>query len=658
MLFQYISTKISQFNNWSSYFFGSLLGWIGVVTPANRLAIESNRGYMCPHARWAICYLQRVGLSTPENVDAVLRISDISGTAEKSLRDLQHAGLLTQENLDTVVMCNSTFLGQLKPDETGNALVILHRLDLLTPENRILLTEGRVGFGSIVSLYKAGLLSQPNLNSISTEIKSSHSLEYGLFGLTRPMMLLTQVRLDYLIENREQMVFGQSLYNLSQHVSSGMSFSREDFITILQHPKYSAQLVKGYERLENENAFTPENKRSLDENAQYAASIASGMVSLDRAELYNSVNIQKLLTSVQHGGDFGGSLKALQHVDILFQDTFDTIASNAEYGCFTKLLWRLIQEQLLTRNNFTAVMEQKEHLKSLTNSFSSFNHRYGGAQDDFDSLIENAQYAYALAPCLYILRQKNLVTPQNRSTLIKIRNVKHYRFLKKGLGTITCSKLRRRSLSRRPLELTQTHFDILIQNLEYAPGLGLGLVLLHEAEILNPENQEILVTHAKYAEGLAKGLASLQKAGILTNTNKNRFIKIPKHASKIATSLEILCHTNKLNQEAFNAVISNIRQKIPSYPLTIVESSGGRPANCRTTRHLDDSNEVFAYDAAKNYVSMRKVVRVLAQAKDHPVFSIRDLSTKIAAFSTENLVIDVEEAEEIGRQFYGRPTIN
>ena len=183
----------------------------------------------------------------------------------------------------------------------------------------------------------------------------------------------------------------------------------------------------------------------------------------------------------------------LKNKYMLTQDNFTTLLKEAQYAAqLAQGFAALSKENILTSDNIKLLFENPAQAKGLGEGLAALNHAHMLIPANRKLLIDNIEHAAVLGASLNVLKDARLLNAENLKKLIKKGGHEN---IWSDLWHLQCAK-----------QLTQDYFRIIMAYSEHCNGLGKSIAALHEAKLATPQNIRTLIENRLYAPEIGSGL--------------------------------------------------------------------------------------------------------------------------------------------------------
>lgn len=483
-------------------------------------------------------------------------------------------------------------------------------------------------------LAKAGIYNGRNLNRIQSSANQHQAGIVATLECLSNVGLLNQHRFDLLMGSR----YTSKLVAGTQRLEQGGLLNKSNFQILIQHDLLAKVLAHLLVRLNNANLLKPENLNRIltqikDVNFQiYGVSIPAlekCITALSRVGLLTQRNFDDLIPLTSLMGSLGKSyaclaeskilsqeninlllkhvlgieqlssvLTILKRQDLLDNHNFKVLTQKTPYALFdaetvmgqnnalAKALHAIGQSELLTQENFDAIMQSIECLSDR---------QYLAQCDVLDTMeyLEKKCSAIAGKPahirpydlflsCIIIVSNQGLLDQTVLDTLIKhkqlamgfyiglvalqkcntsddaffrryfpllIRHIKFSQELGLGIGILASDDRIQLSLypEAQSDKLLEQYLDLLLQKPASAESLASGLVNLSHAKLLDSKYIALIKAHAQYANGLAACFKVLNDAKLLNDAMVKSLIDKVEHVDTLAQGFHVLAIVYRLD---------------------------------------------------------------------------------------------------------------
>jgi hypothetical protein len=300
---------------------------------------------------------------------------------------------------------------------------------------------------ALISLNEADILTQDNFDAVMKNAQDDFSIAWALNAL-KSEHILTQKNFDTAITSTP---YAANISRVLIYFNEAkIVLTPENLNILITYAQYADNIVDAFKSLNQEHILTADNWNAVATSAPYtdADDIAWALIFLDQAKILTAQN-RNAVTAKDKKDKYHITLalQSLKQVDILTQNNFDAIIKNAQSQYIenvAKALGFLKQVGILTQENFDAVMINTQYAQN-TAEVLEFLNRDLLTKDNFNAIIANAPMLSALSN----LKQANILNSQNEKA-VKER-IKYITGIAKALCVLKQADI-----------LNQENFDLII----------------------------------------------------------------------------------------------------------------------------------------------------------------------------------------------------
>jgi len=240
----------------------------------------------------------------------------------------------------------------------------------------------------------------------------------------------------------------------------------------------------------------------------------------------------------------GNAFEKLAEIIKLPSDMKDYHYKNPAEKKERNLYWIFYTNSILTVENCASIY-QKPYMKSLSDAFINLHNVNMLTPENRATLLKAPAHANILADGLKQLSNDNILTPENRAALLL--NAGHAVDIAHGLMQLSKDNI-----------LTPENRTTVCQGGVHASILAHALDGLHRADFLTPENRALICRYAPHANQIEFGIVFLRNSGILTPENQDIICQHPAHASSLSRAFGHLHRGKILTSENIKDVCANV----------------------------------------------------------------------------------------------------